>query len=211
MFNFPFYLYFLIVCTIGGIFYSIKNHQLHAKSVGVFFLLLLLNESVCANISLSDRVYNFWYPIEFGYYSYFITFYLKSKWKIFFLLVIAILFIACYSHNIFHIEKIAIFYTRGYILFCLLLFLLVVFKIYELFSDEDDFLHPFKTPVVWFIFGLILNLSSFLLFGMKNFILENNATVYRILFKMNQILTVGQYLFFYGYFFCLWKYRNWTL
>jgi hypothetical protein len=63
----------------------------------------------------------------------------------------------------------------------------------------------------WFLLGLIFDLTSFLLFGMKNYIIMHNRNLYVIMQYSNQILSSIQYVCFILYFYCSFKFQNWSL
>jgi hypothetical protein len=207
----PHYLYFLIACTVFSLVFSYKNGFFLAKITACFFLALLIVELVCNQLTITDGIYNIWYPLEFCFYSLFVYSYIKYRKKVRFLALLFFAIVYCYVYQLTHWNSINTFYTFGYCVCCLVLFILVILKIYELLTDEDDLRLPLKIPLFWFLFGLILNLTSFLLFGMKNFILSDNYNLYLVLQKANQIISSLQYVCFILYFFCSWKYQNWSL
>ena len=209
--NLPQYLYFLFGLAIFSIVFGLKNRTLFSKIVGLFFILLLINEFICNAIPNSDVDYNFWYPVEFTFYCWFLYTYMIFKYKRTLLIIQFFVLLYCYSYNILNWEKLSAFYTFGYSINILVLFIFVIIKTYELLTDENDIRFPFKIPLVWFLLGLFFNLFSFLIFGMKNYIVEKNYNLYILLQHYNQLLSSLQYVCFIIYFYCSWKFQNWNL
>jgi hypothetical protein len=207
----PQYLYFLVACTGCSLVFGYKSPTCLAKTSACFFLILFVIELICSQLSVTDGIYNFWYPIEFGFYSFFIHSYLKYQKKGKLLLLPFVTILYCYFYHFFHWNLVTTFFTLGYSICCSCLFVFIIIKTYELLTDENDLRFPFKIPLFWFLLGLILNLTSFLLFGMKNYILSKNYNLYIVLQYSNQILSSLQYLCFIIYFYCSWKYQNWNL
>ena len=205
------YLYFLIACSIFSVIFGFKNQSVLAKITACFFSLLLLVELVCSRVSITDGIYNFWYPVEFGFYCWFLYRYMQTAFRHYLLALPILAMLYCYGYYFSHWQTVTLFYTFGYGIFVTILFVFVIIKIYELLTDENDLRFPFKIPLFWFLLGLILNLSSFLLFGMKNYILSHNRNLYVIMQYSNQILSSIQYLCFIIYFYCSYKFQNWNL
>jgi hypothetical protein len=205
------YFYFLFFCTLVSMVFGIKNQTLFSKYLTLFFLSLSIIEIICYKIPVTDGVYNIWYPIEFTFYCFFIFFYLSNKIRKKLIRLPIITLIFCFSYHLFHLKGITFFFTIGYIIFSLILLIFVILKSYELLTDENELRFPFKIPLVWFLFGLICDLTSVLLFGMKNYILANNFKLGIVLQHVNQYLSSLQYSCFILYYYCAWKYQNWNL
>ena len=205
------YLYFLIACTLSAVVFGFKNQTILARITACFFLLLLIVELVCNYVRITDGIYNFWYPVEFGFYSFFVYSYMQFTFRRYLLVMPALAIMFCYGYNFSHWPTVTLFYTFGYGICVSILFVFVIIKIYELLTDENDLRFPFKIPLFWFLLGLIINLSSFLLFGMKNYIISHNRNLYEIMQYSNQILSSIQYLCFIIYFYCSYKFQNWSL
>lgn len=208
----PQYLYFLIACTGCSLVFAYKSKEKLSKISACFFLILFIVEYICYRLPVTDGIYNFWYPIEFGFYSFFIYKYISFKNKNSLLIFPLVCFIYCYFYIFFHVKLINTFFTFGYSICCSSLFIFVIVKVYELLTDDDDLRFPFQIPLFWFLLGVILNLTSFLIFGMKNYILAHNFNLYTTTLQYaNQIISSLQYICFILYFYCSWKYQNWSL
>lgn len=207
----PQYLYFLLVCTLCSVVFGLKSQTLFSIATAIFFVALFSVEMVCNKLTITDGIYNFWYPVEFGFYSFFVARYMAYRHRYALLVLPLLALIFCYTYYLFNWQKVTLFFTFGYSVCVSVLFIFVIIKIYEMLTDENDLRFPFTIPLFWFLLGLILDLTSFLLFGMKNYILAHNYNLYVVMQYSNQVLSTLQYLCFILYFYCSWKYQNWSL
>lgn len=194
-----------------SIVFVFKNKTLYSKVLSAFFIFLLLIEVLCYNIQQTNVVYNFWYPIEFTFYCYAVGHVMNYSQKNKLMGLPFILVVVCYFHYAKNWTDINVFYTLGYNLFVVALFIFVVIKLYELLIDESELRFPFKIPLFWLLLGLVFDLTSVLLFGMKNYIFTANFGLYIFLQHANQLFSSLQYICFIIYFYCTWKYQNWIL
>lgn len=168
-------------------------------------------EFICSKVTITDGICNFWHLVEFSFYSFFVAHYITYRHRYTMLVLPLLTLIFCYTYYLFNWRNINLFFTFGYSICVTILFIFAIIKIYEMLTDENDLRFPFTIPLFWFLLGLILNLTSFLLFEMKNYILAHNYNLYFVMQYSNQVLSTLQYLCFILYFYCSWKYHNWSL
>lgn len=209
--NTPFFVYEILLCFLLSIFFFNKV-SIEDKAVPFFFFFLLCIEYYCALLNKrgfeTDYIYNFWFPIEYCFYSLFIASYItrSGKIKLSRSLVIAYLLftVVYYSLN----NNLRNFSSLCYLCGFIVLLLTMLFKFYEILNQEIIY-NPLKNEIFWFMMGLlIVNLGSFFRFGAANYIYKSNKELHSALQVLNVYLTEVQYLFFIIFFFLRWKKQN---
>jgi hypothetical protein len=204
----PQYLYFLAACTVSATIYAVKKALTFHTIVGVFFWVLLSVEVACFMLPETDAVYNFWYPVEFAFYCCLLLHYMQYRYKRVLYFLPALLVVFCYAYHITHWQNRTVFYTTGLRVAAVLLFSFVLLKAYELTTEEVRPQLPFATPLLWFLLGLVLDVASILLLGMKDYLLHSSPRLYFYLQYANQILSSAQYVCFTICFYLFWKYPS---
>lgn len=209
IFIIPFFIYEILLCIIFSVFF-IKKGLLRDKALFLFLIFLFIVEYYCALLKKDDlptnHIYNFWFPIEYFFYSLFIGNYLINKFTK------KIAYILSFSNLIFVVifyslqSSLKEFSSLAYLTGFTTLLIIMLFKLYEILNQEIIY-NPLKNEIFWFIMGLLfVNLGGFFHFGAVNYLNKNNNELHKALQSLNVYLTEFQYLCFTLYFLCKWKY-----
>jgi len=189
-----------------------QKKRVEDKLLPIFFLFLLCTEYYCAYLSKrgsdTDYIYNFWFPVEYCFYTTFIASYItrKDRRKLSKLLVVMYLFFTIIYYSLS--DDLSNFSSLCYLCGFIILLVAMLFKFYEILNQEIIY-NPLKNEIFWFIMGLlVVNLGSFFRFGAANYIYKNNKELHSALQTLNVYLTEVQYLFFIIFFFLRWRKKN---
>lgn len=153
-------------------------------------------------------IYNFWFPLEFLFYTFWISNYLQSKIvkKVFNILmgvyVAVVIIIYSISANLFKFNTIA--FQLGFIL----LLPVALLKLYELIN-QPIISNPLYTPLFWLITGILVSyVFSLAQFSALNYLHINNKFLSEALKKINFILADILYSCIIIYFILKWKQKK---
>ena len=202
----------LFLILIGTCFVlSIKNQDRQPLKtlLPIFFAILFLVESICyylKTIKINNLViYNLWFPIEFMFYSYWVTAYYDSKGfkRIFHFLIpfyaTVVFVIYVFSDSLLKFNSVA--FQLGF----LLLLPVLLFKLYEN-VNQSTIENPIKNPIFWLITGLLISyVFSLSEFSIQNYLHSNDKDLLEALKKVNIFLTDVLYITIIVYFILKWK------
>jgi len=205
------YLAEIILCGICSIVFYKKGTQAE-KTLVPFFILLMGIESYCYYLYLHnisrDTVYNLWFPVEFGFYCFFICSYLENAFRKKQLQIITILYVLLVALYYSTICNLVIFSSKAFIVGVLVLVAVLLNRLYEMLNAAV-MEHPLKNPLFWFIFGLLLvNLGSFFILGSTNYLNITNKAFLSAIGYLDILFTDIEYFCFLLYFYCKWKYQK---
>lgn len=203
----PIFLYLIGICLFLSIL--VENKSPLKKILPIFFSVLLLVECICYYLKTQNLnnliVYNFWFPIEFVLYTFWIINYLDSKRgkKIFILLIpfylIGVIVIYFFSSTLLKFNSLA--FQLGF----LLLLPVALIKLYELIN-QVVISNPIKTSIFWLITGILVSyFFSLAQFSIQNYLHLNNKDLLEALKKINFILADILYTCIIIYFLLKWK------
>lgn len=211
LFKMPLFIYEIAVCFLLSLFLFSKG-TLADKMLPVFFLCLFAVEYYCAWLYKknegTDHIYNFVFPVEYAFYCFYISCYIKRPNKantIKGLIIVYIAFTIIYYAVSADLTK---FSSLTYLCGFLILLIAILFKLYEILTQEI-INNPLKNEMFWFVMGLlIVNLGGFFRFGAASYLYQKNDSVLAALQELNVYLTEVQYLFFIVFFYLRWKKMN---
>lgn len=204
--NTPLFLGLIFICLC----WSLLSHEQKPLSnlLKVFFGCLFLVELACYWFKINDwnnsLIYNLWFPIEFVFYTYWVSVYLqKHKLSIIFrrisvayLILVLLIYLIAWDLNQFN----GLAYQLGF----LLLLPLLLYKLNEMIR-EPAMLNPLRNPVFWLVTGLLFSyLFSFCQFSIQGYLLTNKH-LSEALKKLNIILTDILYVCLILFFVFKWK------
>lgn len=207
----PIFIFEIFLCfLLSSIF--LKKLELRNLSLFVFLFILFIVEYICAYLAFYDRptnkVYSYWIPVEFSFYSLFIaTFFLskRNKYIIKISTIVYVTIVAFYYRLIWDGKTLS---APVYLAGCTLLIIVILLKISELLTEEI-IQNPIKKEIFWFSIGLLfVSLSGFFHFGTANYLYENNRSLHNALQTLNVYFSIFQYLCFIVYFYCKWKFQK---
>lgn len=207
----PLFIYEIAFCFLISLFLFSKR-TLADKMLPMFFFCLLVLECYCAWLYKknegTDHIYNFFFPVEYAFYCFYISSYTKRSNKantIKTLIIVYLTFTIIYYAFFADLSK---FSSLTYLCGFLILLIAILFKLYEILTQEI-INNPLKNEMFWFVMGLlIVNLGGFFRFGAANYLYQNNDSLHDALQKLNIYLTVVQYLFFIIFFYLRWRKTN---
>lgn len=211
LFQMPFFIYEILICLFLSVFFF-RKITWEDRLLPVFLFVLLCVEYACAvryqEEEDTDFIYNFWFPIEYVFYSIFISNYIVRRQKKMFSRVISGIYIVFTITYYIIIRDVIHFSSLCYLCGFMILLITMLFKFYEILNQE--IIHnPLRNEVFWFMMGLlIVNLGGFFRFGAANYIYKNNKELHNALQQLNVYLTEVQYFFFILFFFFRWKKQN---
>lgn len=207
----PLFIYEIALCFILSVFF-IRYKGVQNRLFPIFLLILLGVEYYCAYLGFLERptnhIYNFWFPVEFIFYGYFISTHITSRIKalISYSLITTYLVFVIINYSLY--ENLKVFSSITFLLGCVFLIGIMLFKLYEI-VNEEIVNNPFKNEMFWFIIGLLLvNLGGFFHFGAVNYLYLNNKALHSALQQLNVYLSEFQYVCFIIYFYCKWKFQK---
>ncbi len=205
--NLPFFIYQIALLVIINLFFLKKGGFF---IISQFFLaLLFIVEFICykkfsSGIS-TNLIYNWWFPVEFIFYSFFlIKGNIKNKYfnLTLVLSLIYLVFILIY-YSFFQNQK--LFSSISYQLGEFLLLFLIALQIRNILKKEH-LVNPFTNPLVWLIIGLLFsNLGSLMHLSATNYLAVQDINLLNALRKLNIILTIVLYCCITVYFYLEWK------
>lgn len=206
----PLFLYLIGICLILSILTPEKRPL--KIILPAFFSLLLIVEVTCYYLKKADInnlvVYNFWFPVEYILYTYWLNTYVNSslfKRTYTFLLLLYPLIVAVIYILYDHLLK---FNSLAFQLGFLLLLPAILFKLYE-YINENIIQNPVKVPLFWLITGLLFSyIFSLCQFSIQNYLNYNNKDLLTALGEVNIILTDVLYTCIIIYFVLKWKSKS---
>ena len=207
----PLHLYFIAACFFASLFF-LKNRGWVNKVTPLFLIVLFIVEYYCYILKIKHRgnnyQYNFWFPIEFSFYSLLLlsTFVkIKTKQKLYFLVYLYWTFTIV---NYCFFQNLSQFSGSTYMASVILLLLITFYKMRELLYAAV-INNPFYDPLFWLIIGLItVHVLGIFQFSATDYLYTNHLTVYRALQKLNLYLTYFQYSCMLIYFFTKWNFQR---
>jgi len=177
-----------------------------------FFLLAVFVETLCYYYKLNDinnwPVYNWWFPLEFAFFSIWIRSYILSlqfRKSVLYLIFSYAFFVAI--RNVFYAD-LASFNTLNFAFGVLLLLLCIFYKLSEILKAEE-IVNPLKLPVFWPLSGMLVsNLMSIFHLLSNNYLYKSNFELLSALRKINIIMSCFLYVTFIVYFLIQWKNRK---
>lgn len=205
----PLFIYQIALCFGLSLLFlrnAIKNNIL----LTCFLLMLFIVEFYCAKLSYNGKptnpIYNFWFPVEFIFYGYFVSYHISHiTIKLFSKIALIVYFLFLIFYYSF-VADLSVFSSVSFLLGCSILLFTLLFKLYEVINEEIVN-NPLKYELFWFIIGLLfVNMGSYFHFGAVNYMYKNNNELHSALQQLNVYLSEFQYVCFIIYFICKWRY-----
>lgn len=204
------YLLEIFLCLLFSILFY-KRGTKAEKCLVPFFACLLCIEMIAyvyvGHVVSIRRLYNFWFPVEFIFYSFFVTSFINSASKRKGIIWGTCIYTGLVAvEYIFFIPDLNQFATTPYLVGTILILPVLLMKLHEILNNEIMD-HPLRNPLFWFITALlIVNIGGFFVMGSINYLLVKDKNLFRALSSINTIAACLQYFFFLLYFYCKWKY-----
>jgi hypothetical protein len=208
--NLPFFIYQIGLLAIISLFFLKKGGFFIISAL--FFTALFFIEYICykkiTNGLSTNKIYNWWFPIEFIFYAFFlIKGDNKNKhFKITIILSLIYLAFVLVFYSFFQNQK--LFSSISYQIGEIYLLFLITLRIRSILKEE--YLgNPFKNSLVWLIMGLLFsNLGSLMHLSVTNYLAIQDIDLLNALRKLNIILTIVLYCCITVYFYFEWKNRK---
>ncbi|MEO5995202.1 MAG: hypothetical protein ABIN89_00810 [Chitinophagaceae bacterium] len=191
----PWFLLLILTCLILSLF--IREKQPFTFLLPVFFATLLFIESLCYYFKVINKnnilIYNFWFPVEFAIYSFWVVSYLGNQGYKKIVIYCILFYLVTVGYIYMRASNLHKFNTISFQLGVILLIPVLLLKLYE-FINESAITHPFKNALFWLISGLLISyLGSFFQFSVENYLQENHKDLLETLKFFNILLTESLY------------------